>query len=265
MRSSGSHGGHKYCHNGGTAFAHEHGHRLLALGSNMAIMAPSGAPLETAGLQGKYRRVQGSVPFGGSDGLVCLFFSDAEKYCHDGGRRSFLQARRVSTPGVQEGNHGPSPRSPDKCVWQEKRKGPGIRAFGDSNGVVRLRAVRQSCDVASRTQTLRARRARQAASLHCRPCRTGCEMTCWCGPGVVSRLGFRQDHVDVLLRRVRALTPRRPSRRYESSAGGITVSSCQMAFERLDESAPCGPLRDGRADPRICEASTLLSGPRRVG
>jgi hypothetical protein len=62
----------KYCRSGGMAFAHEHGHRLLALGSNMAIMAPSGATLETAGLQGKSRRGPGAVPFGGSNGLVCL-------------------------------------------------------------------------------------------------------------------------------------------------------------------------------------------------
>jgi hypothetical protein len=38
----------------------------------MAIMAPSGGPLKTAGLQVKNRRVRGSAPFGGSDGLVCL-------------------------------------------------------------------------------------------------------------------------------------------------------------------------------------------------
>jgi hypothetical protein len=35
----------------------------------MAIMAPSGGPL-SARLQGESRRVRGSVPFGGSNGLV---------------------------------------------------------------------------------------------------------------------------------------------------------------------------------------------------
>jgi integrase len=46
------------------------------LGSTMAIMAPSGGPLKTAGLQGKSRRVRGSAPFGGSNGLVCLPMKD---------------------------------------------------------------------------------------------------------------------------------------------------------------------------------------------
>ena len=40
----------------------------------MAIMAPSGCPLKTAGLQEKKPRGPGSVPFGGSNGLVCLGF-----------------------------------------------------------------------------------------------------------------------------------------------------------------------------------------------
>jgi hypothetical protein len=38
----------------------------------MAMMAPSGGPLKTACLQGKSRKVRGSVPFGDSDRLVCL-------------------------------------------------------------------------------------------------------------------------------------------------------------------------------------------------
>jgi hypothetical protein len=42
------------------------------LGSTTAITAPSGGSLETAGLQGNSRRVRGSVPFGGSNGLVWL-------------------------------------------------------------------------------------------------------------------------------------------------------------------------------------------------
>ena len=44
--------------------------------STMAIMAPSGSPLKTAGLQGKSRRV-GSTPLGGSHGLVWLFLAKA--------------------------------------------------------------------------------------------------------------------------------------------------------------------------------------------
>ena len=60
-------------------YCHKRGHRLrpparrrLAWGSKNAIMAPSGGPLKTSGLQGKSRRVRGSMPFGGSNGLVCL-------------------------------------------------------------------------------------------------------------------------------------------------------------------------------------------------
>jgi len=49
----------------------------------MAIMAPFGGPLKMADLQGKSRRVRGSVPFGGRNGLVCLL--RREKYCHNGG------------------------------------------------------------------------------------------------------------------------------------------------------------------------------------
>jgi hypothetical protein len=36
------------------------------------IIAPPAVPPETVVLQGKSRRGPGSVPFGGSDGLVCL-------------------------------------------------------------------------------------------------------------------------------------------------------------------------------------------------
>jgi hypothetical protein len=58
----------KYCRNGGTAFAQPP--RVGFTGSTMAIMAPSGGPLKTVGLQGKRQRVRGSVPFGGRNGLV---------------------------------------------------------------------------------------------------------------------------------------------------------------------------------------------------
>ena len=61
----------KYCHNGGMAFAHHHG--VGFTGSTMAIMAPAGGPLKMAGVQEKSRRVRGSAPFGGRNGLECLF------------------------------------------------------------------------------------------------------------------------------------------------------------------------------------------------
>jgi hypothetical protein len=71
----------EYCHNGGMAFAQHRGVGLR--GSKMTMMVTSGGPLKTAGLQGKSRRVRGSVAFGGSNGLVCL--SRREKYCPNGG------------------------------------------------------------------------------------------------------------------------------------------------------------------------------------
>jgi hypothetical protein len=72
----------KYCHKGGMAFAHHHGVGLP--GSTVAIMAPSRGPLKTAGLQGKSRGCPGFAPFGGRDGLVCLFHG-GHKYRHNGG------------------------------------------------------------------------------------------------------------------------------------------------------------------------------------
>jgi hypothetical protein len=66
------------------AFAHHQGVGLP--GSTMAIMAPSGGPLKTAGLQGKCRSVWGPSPLGAamdSSGL-CLFHG-GNKYCHNGG------------------------------------------------------------------------------------------------------------------------------------------------------------------------------------
>jgi hypothetical protein len=49
----------KYCHNRGMALAHEHGHQLLTLGSNMAVMAPLRRSLENDWLAGK--KPQGSA------------------------------------------------------------------------------------------------------------------------------------------------------------------------------------------------------------
>jgi hypothetical protein len=60
----------EYCHNGRMALAHQH--PAAGSGSKKAIMAPSGGPLKVGGLQGKSPQGPGSVPFGGSNGLVCL-------------------------------------------------------------------------------------------------------------------------------------------------------------------------------------------------
>jgi hypothetical protein len=47
----------------------------------MAIMAPSGGPLKTFGLQGRRPQGPGSVPFGGSNGHVCLTIYVTEGIC----------------------------------------------------------------------------------------------------------------------------------------------------------------------------------------
>jgi hypothetical protein len=70
------------------AIAHHHGLAAEGCrpeGSAIAIMAPKRGSQKAPSLQGKSRRVQGSVPFGGSNGLVCNFFISREKYCHNGG------------------------------------------------------------------------------------------------------------------------------------------------------------------------------------
>jgi hypothetical protein len=61
----------------------------------MAIMAPSGGPLKTVGLQGKRLQGPGSVPFGGSNGHVCLKATSEEAASaasFDGRRACFLDA-----------------------------------------------------------------------------------------------------------------------------------------------------------------------------
>jgi hypothetical protein len=104
------HGGReKYCHNGGMAFAHHHGGGLPG-GPKMAIMAPSGGPLKTAVLQGKSRRVRGSVPFGGSNGLVCL---EQRREVLPQGGIALAPHHGVGLPGSDKAMMAP-PRGPQK-------------------------------------------------------------------------------------------------------------------------------------------------------
>jgi hypothetical protein len=94
--------------------------RRLAWGSRMAIMAPSGGPLKTADLQGKSRRVRGSVPFGGRNGLVCL--SRGEKYCHNGGM-AFAPEQAAAGSGSMMAVMAPA-RGPQEAIYlQGKRLG----------------------------------------------------------------------------------------------------------------------------------------------
>jgi hypothetical protein len=67
--------------------------------------------------------VRGSAPFGGSNGLVCLFHG-GHRYCHNGGM-AFAHAHGVGLAGVQDGDDGPLPRSLEQAVMQGKvRRGP---------------------------------------------------------------------------------------------------------------------------------------------
>jgi hypothetical protein len=61
----------------------------------MAMMAPSGGPLKTLVLQGKIRRVPGSVPFGGSNGLACLFFAQTREVLPQRGQAFACQPASV--------------------------------------------------------------------------------------------------------------------------------------------------------------------------
>jgi hypothetical protein len=67
------------------------------------IMAPFAAPTEALRLQGKSRRVRGSVSFGGSNGLVCLCSSQevlpqgGMAFVHHHGLRPARGLRRRST------------------------------------------------------------------------------------------------------------------------------------------------------------------------
>jgi len=63
----------------------------------MPLAVPSAVPSEIAHLQANDRKGQRSAPFGGSDGLVCLF-SNREKYCHNGGM-AFADLSAVAPTG----------------------------------------------------------------------------------------------------------------------------------------------------------------------
>jgi hypothetical protein len=62
MDSSALAGGHKYCHNGGMAFAPEQA--AAGSGSKMAMMAPARGPQEATYLQGKRHGVHDPRPLG---------------------------------------------------------------------------------------------------------------------------------------------------------------------------------------------------------
>jgi hypothetical protein len=71
----------KYCRNGGMAFAHHHGVGLP--GVHDGDHGPFRRSLENATLQGEKPQGPGSVPFGGSNGLV----SQSDEDCADGRSR----------------------------------------------------------------------------------------------------------------------------------------------------------------------------------
>jgi hypothetical protein len=73
------------------------------------IMAPSAAPTEARHLQGKSRRARGSVSFGGSNGLVCLFLLVARSTATTGAwppPPAHAQTRPPAVAGSMIGAHG---------------------------------------------------------------------------------------------------------------------------------------------------------------
>ena len=132
----------KYCHNG--AWASPQSPASACLGSTTAMVAPSGGPLKTAGLQGRCCRVRESVPFGGSNGLVCLFHG-GHRYCHNGGMAfSRLYGGGLGRPRASRRPWGP--RTPSRPPSRPARKAPGCRVkmlwsmgsapFGGSDEIV---------------------------------------------------------------------------------------------------------------------------------
>jgi hypothetical protein len=96
-------------------------------------MAPSGGPLKTAGLQGKRRRVRGSVPFGGRNGHIWLAAA-ARSTATTGAWPSPLVPRRLAR-GPRCGDHGPFARPLEEAGLQGKSSGVrGSVPFRGSNG-----------------------------------------------------------------------------------------------------------------------------------
>jgi hypothetical protein len=93
------------------------------------IMAPFAAATKASRLQGKSRRVRGSVPFGGSNGLSWL--SHRHKYCPNGdtGVRS-QPASCVGAPGSVKARSWPLPPAPRKLNFAGKMlQRSGVRAL----------------------------------------------------------------------------------------------------------------------------------------
>src|ERR1043166_8313151 len=103
----------KYCPNGGMAFADwlaaGHHARCGAGGDNHAPRCPLCCPFRSARFAGKYRWGQQFAPFGGSNGLVCLFAQ----------RDRVLPQRGVTlAPALAQGRPHRSPRSRRWVVWE---------------------------------------------------------------------------------------------------------------------------------------------------
>jgi hypothetical protein len=82
-----------------------------------------------AGLQGKSRRVRGSVPFEGRNGLVCLFFSV--------GTGTATTGARPSPPGWEGDTHcAPTPSWLPRTPWlSQKPDGAGSMPFGGEDAL----------------------------------------------------------------------------------------------------------------------------------
>jgi hypothetical protein len=97
-------------------------------------MAPRRGPQEAASLQGKSCRVRGSVPFGGSNGLVCLPLLIARSTATAGAWPPPLARARTRLPapaGVHDRTDGPLFGTLRRCRFAgEIDYGGGADAFG---------------------------------------------------------------------------------------------------------------------------------------
>src|SRR5215216_7689700 len=94
----------------------------------MPAIAPSGGPPKTAGLRGKTAGSRGSVPFGDSNGLVCLLTPGASTATTGAWGSPTVTASACL--GVHDAGHGPFRRSPKNSRFAgENGRVPGVRAL----------------------------------------------------------------------------------------------------------------------------------------
>jgi hypothetical protein len=142
----------KYCHNGGIAFAH-HSRRRLAWGPRWRSWPLPAVPQKWLVCRDKARRGPGSVPFGGSDGLVCLFFDTRGQVLPERGTASTLRISGVRLRFRRR-------RSSTTCSGCRRRRPHALEHLGvyaaggtlESRSRMRLSAPSTSGGTASRSR-----------------------------------------------------------------------------------------------------------------